>query len=628
MTNEAVTKEMAGDAAPRVTQAGYYEEGYAVARWDGADDKTVTAFVLTLRGIRTGSVDQRYFIVEDGWARSAAFPCELEAGTQYTMTVTPYRGETALTSSGPYSLPLPLRPLSGFAPLDFTERLAYTPLLIGPGQNVVKVRLLAADGKPIQGEAISWSVPAEYTTVRLHWTGATKTDRNGVAANLIFVGRGDDAPQSLTVSAWRGAPTSTGAASEAHRICAVFDCVEANVFCSFARNYARPLPTDSHYTRHSPNRPPEDELIVATATVLDDESRPIRGLWFSWRMEPNAATLAYRREPNQALSWLDWTGTPLYESGFRVVTNEHGQSTIAFANSEPQIMGVSPAVNSVESPYSVVFTAVDLGSGSLPALRLPTSRNYLDLDAYPDAVPVAIPIQVEEIDEVAIWLNNDIVSIDYLASTSKPNDPIWIPSWRFVSGDAINAIGYVGGYLGGNAGDSRLSKVRVVGTPRVPGPEPGGRYEAPLFEEAGIGIVNDSTIAGGLQIRIPAYVDIAAGQRVTLNVYLKGYYQNSPYERFGFVKYRHEVTEEEVPVGFVMVVDQNELTGYGLSPGNRPGTLVAQYAVTSTDSARSVYSKQLTAPIATTVPYKSSTWVALSPDDAPDDDASQSLPGI
>ena len=628
MTNDAATQQMAGDATTRVTQAGYYEQGYAVVRWDSADDTTVTAFVLKLHGIRIGMVGLAYFFVEDGAARSAAFPCELEAGTRYTVTVTPYRGETALAPSEAYAFPSPLRPPTGFVPLDFTERLAYTPLLIGPGENVVKVRLLATDGKPIQGESINWSVPSDYTTVRLHWTGPTKTDRNGVATNLIFVGSGDDAPRSLTVSAWRGASASAGDPNAQHRICAVFDCVEANVFCSFVRNYALPLPTDTHYTHDSPKRPPEDERITATATVLDGESRPIRGLWFSWRMEPNAATLAYRVEPDQSLSWLDWTGAPLYESGFRVVTNEQGQSTIAFANSEPQIMGVSPTVNSVESPYSAVFTAVERGSGSLPALRLPTSRNDLDLDVYPDAVPVTIPIQVEDIDEVAIWLNNDIVSIDYFTPTTKPNTPIWIPSWRFVSGDAVNAIGYVGGYLGGNARDSRLSKVRVVGSPRVPGPEPGGRYEAPCFEDPGITIINDSVIAGGLRIYVPAYEGMTAGQRVTLNVYLEGYYQNSPYVRHGFVKYRHEVMQDEVPTGLVVVIDQNDLTGYGLSPRGLPGTFTAQYVVASAEPARSAHSKPLMAPIATTVPYKESTWVALTAQGGPDDEENRSLPRI
>ena len=131
-----------------------------------------------------------------------------------------------------------------------------------------------------------------------------------------------------------------------------------------------------------------------------------------------------------------------------------------------------------------------------------------------------------------------------------------------------------------------------------------------------------------MRIYVPAYEGMTAGQRVTLNVYLEGYYQNSPYVRHGFVKYRHEVMQDEVPTGLVVVIDQNDLTGYGLSPRGLPGTFTAQYVVASAEPARSAHSKPLMAPIATTVPYKESTWVALTAQGGPDDEENRSLPRI
>lgn len=601
---------MENQSATRVLEAGYYDDGYAVVIWTTPDTEAPTAFVITLDGTG-GPIRKINEIVEDGAARSCAFACRLNASSKWTVTVTPMRGEIPLAGSQPFAVPLrPLPP--GVQSLSFYERQPYTPLLIATGYNVVKVRLLDADGRPIKDAPIGWSVPPEYPGVRLLPSQGTKTNGDGIATVRVFVPGGEKAPASLTVSAWRNDP-----ASARHHVAAVFDCAEPRVFCSFVQNYAHPLMDEEGPINGSSAVPAEDQLISATATILDDEGTPIRGLAFSWRMDPNAATHAYVRGPDGALVPWPATLSPPYESGFRMSTDDRGQSTILFANSRPQIMEVSPSFNDTDVPYRVVFTAVDLGLGELPRLLLPLggSGNRLSLSDFADTVPVTVPLQAGDGYNTAIWLNNDIVSIVYQGVSETPTNPIPVPSWRFITGNARNSAGYVRGQLSGNAEDSRLAYFQVDGAARMPEPQPGGTLDMPRFEQGPVSIVNDSTIAGGLRIRIPAYAGIAFGDRGALRIFIKAFYQNSAYEKFGFLTLPYEVGRGDHDGGFVIVVDQNDLTGYGLSPRGQPGTFVAQYSVEQSRLPQPAYSRLLTAQIVTTVPYKEQTWVALTADE-------------
>lgn len=597
-------------AETRVTAARYDAQGYALVQWvtEGLE-RPATSFLVSMRGVRPGETMKENFVVEDGMSRSGSFACELSAGLSYMVCVTPARGDEMLPGSPWFPLELGPQRLSHFA---FVERLPYTPLLLDMAYNVVKVQLRLPDGTPMARVPIRWSVPPAYPSVRLESKQATYTDANGIAANRILVSDARDLPGLLTVSAWSDEPSANAAA----HMSALFACVRPRVFSSFVRNYAHPIHDEGNLASGA-GALTDDELITSTTTILDDKNRPIRGLRFAWRMEPNAATYAFSRaSPDGPLEPLQWTTKPIYELGYAGYTNDQGQATISFANTASTIMTFSPAVNSIEYQNDVVFTDVET-RGTMAPLSLPLNRNTLELNAYPESVPVTVPFGPISAGRVAIWLNQDIASIVYRTHAAQISGPmtIEIPSWRFPS-NVTNAAGYVQGDLYGNAEDSRLVRFQVEGHAQLPKPVdvPSSAPRAPELVRPGVTVIDNSTIANGLLIRVPVYPKMTAGQRVSLNLFISGYYQGTNALKYDYPTLRHDVETDDLSGGFVLVVDEELLTGFSQSREGRPGSFIAQYSIATPGAIGSpspVYSRQFVVAISTTVPYRPSDWVAL-----------------
>lgn len=605
---------MAKFAQTRITAARYDREGYVSARWTVDSDAVLVGFALIIRSERPGQIAQSTTYVEDGGTRTlAGMPFSCEQGTNYQLIVTPYDDKGPLSSSDPF--PIEIAVQAELEPLEFTERLAYTPLLIDSGYNVVKVRLIAPDGTPRRNQPISWRIPPEYRKVLLETTKPTMTDNDGIAANRILVPGEAGVPDLLTVSAWC-APE--GATSGSDHVSALFRCVEPRVFCSFAQTFAHPLRDTSEPGK--PQEPDDDQLITATATLLDGKSQPIRGLRIALRMEPNAATLAYERVDagtlpplRRQLRWQDW---PPYERGFPLRTDNDGQCTVMFANAASQIMVVCPTVNAIQHQYYSVFTEVDYGTGEAsPGPRLPLSPgtdNVLDLNRYPDTVPIVLPTEIGITADGAIWLNDAIVAVAPIGSMPAPA-AIPVLSEYFVPDDRRNRIGYVEGDRAGNGQDSVLVYFKASGQPSVPQPVGGGSLAEPRFEAGGVKIVNDSVVTGGLPLRIPAYKGIALGDAIQLRIYLDGYYQGTASPKHGLITLSHAVEKSDLAEGFVVILDEALLRGYAASAKGRAGQFVAQYAVTQAGSP-TAYSVALSRELVTSVPDRPSNWIALEID--------------
>ena len=604
----------------KVLSARYHEEGYVSAQWETTSPVALKSFALTITYEKKDGAGQHSFPVDDGLARTAGWPYTFEPGVLYKLVVTPFDGEGFQWPSPAFEIPNPLRPVADDTPptgtqsdaaahsgspesyrLQFVERLPYTPLLIDAGWNVLKVKLTSADGKPLAKQPIHWRIPPGTQGVRLEKANPTSTGADGIAANRIYIDRGALMPSLLTVSAWYEPPG--GRLDEtAYHVAELFESAEVRVFCSFVRDSAHPW-TDGPI-------PENEEFVTATATVLDDRSRPVRGLRMAWRMHPNAASVAYEVLGAQGLQRLHWKDLPAYERGFPVDTNAFGRTTIKFANAAPQIMGVAPAVNAEEYPTHAVFSAVDLGSGSGARAGLPlTPTGVLDLDQFPDTVPVTVSPEVGVTCDAAIWLNDAFVATVYIGTVSKPG-LVQVPSEYFVPGKP-NRIGYIQSGIYGNGTDSVLSRFPVTGKAHIPQPMPGGTLAPPRFEAGGVTIINDSVIAGGLALRIPAYASIAPGDDVTLRIYLEGFYQNSDFKKYGFYQMMRGVVPKDVQNGFVLIIDEAELRGYAASLGGTPGRFEAQYEVSSLVGAKRFSQVLLNKHFVTTLPDLPSEWVAF-----------------
>lgn len=594
---------MSDPMTSKVTMAHYDARGFVTVRWTTPDEDRATGFILTVQGVRIGERSMSSFYVEDGRSRAAGFPYTLSDEFDYTISVAPYRGDAVLPSS-PW-FPISEQEQPTMQALTFVERLPFTPLLLDIGYNPVKVRLVSRDGMPMRNQPIRWSVPDEYPSVRLESDSVTYTDSDGVAVKRIRVGASPKLPDLLSVSAWWDAPHPPHPSEPPHHISTLYACVRPRVSSSFVQKYAHPLLQTSE--------PSGDQFIVSTTTILDDRSRPVRGLRFAWRMEPNAATLARELTLLGTLKPLEWVSSPSYEAGYPAVTNDRGQATILFANAKPTIMTFAPALNSTEFQNQVVFTAVDLGLGDDGSLGLPLEGNVLDLNKYPDTVPVTLPIGARPPNKVAIWLDEDIATIVYRQGSPLNAEPIEIPSWRFVSGDTFNAAGCIRSDSYGNGEDSRLVYFKVQGRARVPAPVQGGTLPPPGLVQGGVRVVDDSTISGGLQIRVPRYQGIQTGQRVTLNVFVSGYYQGTGLPKVDFPVVKYEVGSADLQDGFILVLNEDGLTGFGSGPAGQTGELIAQYVVSRSQSGSDapLYSRLFSVPIVTTVPNRPSDWIAL-----------------
>ena len=604
----------------KVLSARYHEEGYVSAQWETTSPVALKSFALTISYEKKDGAGQHTFAVDDGLARTAGWPYTFEPGVLYKLVVTPFDGEGFQWPSPAFEIPNPLRAVADDNPsngtkseaaanggspesyrLQFVERLPYTPLLIDAGWNVLKVKLTSADGKPLAKQPIHWRIPPGTQGVRLEKANPTSTGADGIAANRIYIDRSALMPSLLTLSAWYEPPG--GRLEEtAYHVAELFESAEVRVFCSFVRDSAHPW-TDGPI-------PENDEFVTATATVLDDRSRPVRGLRMAWRMHPNAASVAYEVLGAQRLQQLHWKDSPAYERGFPVDTNAFGRTTIKFANHAPQIMGVAPAVNAEEYPTHAVFSAVDLGSGSGPKVGLPLTGPVLDLDQYPDTVPVTVSPEVGATCDAAIWLNDAFVTTVYIGAAPQYG-VVRVPSEYFVPGQT-NRIGYIQSGVYGNGTDSVLSKFAVTGKAHIPEPRAGGTLAPPRLEASGVTIINDSAIAGGLALRIPAYASIAAGDEVNLRIYLEGYYQNTDFKKYGFYQMLRGVVPKDVQNGFVLIVDEAELRGYAASLAGKPGRFRAQYAVSPFNGAKQYSLVLVNDHFVTSLPDLPSEWVAFS----------------
>ncbi len=471
--------------------------------------------------------------------------------------------------------------------IEFVERLPFTPLLIDSSFNVVKVKL-TADDKPVADEPVSWYIP-QYNGVFFDNNAPTKTGKDGIATKRIYIAEDAVLPERLTVSAWLANATK----SEDGRTSVLFESIRARVFCSFETRSAHTWPA-------AETEPRSDQLVSATTTILDGDSRPVRGLTFYWRMLPNAPTAAYRRLADGSLHNLQWQDSPSYEKGYRTVTLEDGKSNILFANSASQLMELAPTINAILYPQTAVFTDVDLGTGEGTQPKLPLDNNTLNLDSYPNAVPVTLPAAIGTTADGAIWLNGAIVKVVHAGTFASPR-PIPISSLAFIP-RTQNSMGAVYELPGANAQDSARLNFSVKGSAQVPQPSQGGTLVAPSLAIGGVTIVNDSIISGGLAIRIPDYDGIAVGDSVALNVYLHGYY-NGVYPRDGNLVLTHEVGESDKKTGFVLIVPEDMLEGYGALKSGEPGTLQAQYVVEGLES--SAWSRIFEIPMVTTDPNQS-----------------------
>ncbi|RDU96935.1 hypothetical protein [Trinickia dinghuensis] len=591
----------------KVLWARYYREGYVVAKWE-----TMTSpggFWLWIRPPNEDWPNPPGWVqwMEDSQARVGSFPFKCVVGHEYVFSVWPQGGlsgpespripveggstggivgieppfgSTVLDSAGTPNLPEGYR-------LEFVERMPYTPLFLGAGFNVIKAQLLDPDGRPLPKRQIGWGAfPGGFPGLRWETDEPTITNEDGIAANRVYIPSSNltGPGGTFTISVWVQPPAS---GVPDHHVSTVFPIRRARVYCSFARNWSHAWRAGDRLSLHVPPKAPcADQLVAATVSVIDDTNEPVRGLRMSWRTTPNPTSGAWKPIGGGAgqpidggpSRWLDWQALPFYESGFPAVTDDHGQSTVWFANDAAQITGVAPTVNGEEYPNFMVFTDVDLGTGTDPAVKLPLDKDG-NVEVGTDPVPVTLPGNIAAFSDAAIWLNGNIVSMLHLAANPAPAVAPVPPEYFKLSDEKDNAIGYVKSDRYGNGVDSKLSWFRATGQSRGARTFEGGTLGAPRLQAGDAATVDDSLVAGGLALNLPAFEWRELNDEMQLYIYLEGYEPGTDTKKYGTFEATYPARDAGGSNGFVVVVDESALRGYCASSTGEKGRFIAQYSI-------------------------------------------------
>lgn len=461
------------------------------------------------------------------------------------------------------------------ASLNFLYPLPFTPLLIAEGSNQLVVRLEVPDGTPVKGQTIHWLAVADSALVQLT-AQQTQTLEDGTSTNSIEIL--GSLPDLLTISVWSDL--------DPRHFSTLYECVKLRSWVSMKSSIGQ------LYPRGSNERPKEAQQIGVTTTLLDETSRPVRGLRCHWGGSPNPPTSAWEPIAGGLL-------VPLVpdKDGYPFETNSQGRATISFSNAATTICQLNLNVNNVaQDSRPAVFTNIENGNGDLPPIIFDFDNDgRVDLDKYDDkGVAAYLPTSIGSGYYVAIWLNEEIVArgtpeYDYSVT------PLYIKKSYFQTDGANNTAGYIISSPAGNGKDSKLRVFPVIGT--IPAPQPPvvtRTYDQPSIVPPIWTVVNASTVAGGLELSIPPYTGIADGDKVTINIYLEGYLGGTNVKKYGFVTMEHDVADGDVDNGFTVVADESNFVGYYRStPGNAYGKFRAEYVVNGTQ-----YSELLVLPFA------------------------------
>ncbi|GLU32407.1 hypothetical protein WKR88_02465 [Trinickia caryophylli] len=456
--------------------------------------------------------------------------------------------------------------------LRFAYPQPFTPLLVGPGGNKVTVQLTPREDQALRGQPIQWKVEPSGS-ISLGDGPQTQTLKDGTTANFLSVPEPVD--DLVTVSVWDGSQP------DAAHYTTLFQCVVPRVWGSMDTNI---VPTTPPATT-----PGSNQLITATATVVDDSSAPVRGLLFYWTGSPATPTSAYRVLP------LGLEPVAGQADGYPCVTDDSGMGGLAFANTRPTIILLGIATNTTQR-YLVAFSDVAKGIGKLPPLIVPLGDgNVLDLDSQSD--PLGVPIFLDPTlsstqNYVMVWLNGVIAAVGY-PGKDYTTTPLYVPKNYFKNEQASNLIGAVISNVAGNGGDTGLLQFPAKGdVPVIEPPQRIRTLEAPtLVRGVGGGAVNQSTLSGGLQIWIPAYDHIDDGDKIQIRMYLQGYFAGTTIKRYGLVQMEVTTSYGDVDDGLLVVANEADFAGYDVSSMGDVGVLQIEYIVDGDE-----YSKLLTRP--------------------------------
>lgn len=455
--------------------------------------------------------------------------------------------------------------------IAFVSPKASASVTLGTRQTIT-VKFVAEDGGKSSGRTLNWSTDDLQGNV--FDEDETTTDANGQSQNVLHVA--SRPVGSLRVSVWEEGGTPAG-----HYV-SMYDVVDAALSINFDRIDAVPSPT-----RNTP--PANGSIYTIRATVRATDlttGSPAKFMPIQVQGLPNIPTGLYTESGDRVI--------PDDDGNYVVTADETGMAVLQCLNaSESAVILIFSAPGAAGIQQSVLYSQLAPGGvtkGTLAPLIFIMPNNYIDLNG-PLAYVTATfdgSVNLKNYTNCTVFVGNAVYGPVLLSNLPTPGE-IQIPKSLFVSGQR-NKISYcMSRSTSGNAYDSQIVEQMVQGVPpQVMPPNVARTLVAPSISGS---VVNNSLIAGGLNVKVKPYANMQEGDQVDVTVYV-----NDDGTRQSFkLDSTHGVLFGELRTGFNVTFEQFAMTGY-------VGQFQAEYAVRQAGGGTSVaYSKLLTVPMDTSL---------------------------
>lgn len=553
------------DQAPAkitISSIKYDPSGYVSMQWawqDGVQLAGCEGYAIQISYFN-GAVN---FDLPDPASSSVEFPLTMTPGLDYSVRLSPYNAQGSVFYGSGAVAAIPFNPGNFKEGMAIASPTPASPVVIGASFEMsATVGNSAATG-------VGWIA---WGDERTNFDYDTSDVNQGVAENTLELAA-DHGDGTCVVSVFDATDASGGGHSSV-----LYAVVDAKAQIMSDKQLALPArqPTTN-----------ANFVVKATVVVTDTATNlPVSGLKVYWTGVPNPPTFVYDEMLNPMTPGDGDDAAKYYTE-----TDVNGTAVSYIGNTRPTIINFLLGLQSgFQTGVYVVFSNLMTGDSTTKNpwdAPMPADGTSVDLDKYESTVPIVVDggIRASRIAQQMAILLNGVAAVGGVPSQLIGTDNVvQVPKKYFRGNGASNHIGVITTDVSGNGTESHATDFTATGAPAPAEPLPNVQRTLTAPNVPGVGsVVNLSTIANGLVVRVPGGTGLREGATVAVSIYLNGNWPHSVAARSDMATQPHTVQFDEVRNGFSVVFDESVLVNYD------SGTIQADY--TSTNDGQTSYSK-------------------------------------
>ena len=360
-----------------------------------------------------------------------------------------------------------------------------------------------------------------------------------------------------------------------------------------------------------------DQIVTITARRVNASGHPLVGaavLWTPYPLDGSARFFDHDNTPIPPTAWVN------HNQSFVVRTDNDGRATVKIGAMTPWVsyIYVSEATEDGEpagpstSVSIVIATFEENPRNPLPPPLLPTSGGgsvTIPPVQQGSQFMVRVPPSVgSSYDTIIVWLkgvgNGETVRMGSVTA-AHGGMPFSYSLLTPVSG-TYNYVAYL--LANSISGTTQSMMVRFTATGNAQNAHPDytitNRSLTKPHLNGNATVVNNNTIAHGLDVNVPPYPNYHLGDEVTVSIYLNAWDPDTAAPKFNVLTLSKTIDDNAFVDGqpLTFTFPKEELTGYGRSQGDDRGSFEAEYVVKATQNAAGRWSGILDKVVLDTVP--------------------------